>query len=148
MNAIKAQLFSGKDLQELVAALETIQNTMNYVRVKKTSLIENDAARFADEFEREYDKLVRKLYDDEKTALIASDASTKEDIAKNQDQIQSLFSEHRFEEVFSLISSDAFDKKALTKIAENNVINKREKKFVPLARPYNAFANTEFRVAA
>ena len=148
VNAIKAQLFSGKDLQELVAALETIQNTMNYVRVKKTSLIENDAARFADEFEREYDKLVRKLYDDEKTALIASDASTKEDIAKNQDQIQSLFSERRYAEVFSLIRSDALDQSALAKIAENIVINKREQKFVPLARPYNAFANTEIRVAA
>lgn len=148
VNAIKAQLFSGKDLQELVAALETIQNTMNYVRVKKTSLIENDAARFADEFEREYDKLVRKLWDDEKTALIASDASTKEDIAKNQDQIQSLFSERRYEEVFSLIRSDALDQEALAKIAQNIVINKREQKFVPLARPYNAFANTEIRVAA
>jgi predicted HNH restriction endonuclease len=141
-------LFSGVDYQELRDVIDTIQNTMNYVQVVRTSLIENDAARFADEFEREYDKLVRKLWDDEKKALIASDASTKEDIAKNQDQIQSLFSERRYEEVFSLIGSDALDQEALAKIAQNNVTNKREKKFIPLARPYNACANTEIRVAA
>jgi len=148
VNAIKAKLFSGVDYQELRDAIDTIQNTMNYVQVVRTSLIENDAARFADEFEREYDKLVRKLWDDEKKALIASDASTKEDIAKNQDQIQSLFSERRYKEVFSLIGSDALDQEALAKIAQNIVINKREQKFVPLASAYNAFANTEIRVAA
>jgi ribosomal protein L3 len=146
-NAIKAQLFSGDDYQELLDAIETIQNTMNYVRVQQTNLFENDVARFAAELDREYKKQVRKVWSEAKSAFIANSKS-KQTIAEVKEDIQAQFNAGDYKAAFSFIGSDAFDQNELWEIATRNVYKMREKKFALKASAADAFANTEIQVAA
>jgi ribosomal protein L3 len=146
-NAIKAQLFSGDEYQELLDAIETIQNTMNYVRVQQTNLFENDVARFAAELDREYKKQVRKVWSEAKSAFIANSKS-KQTIAEVKEDIQAQFNAGDYKAAFSFIGSDAFDQNELWEIATRNVYKMREKKFALKASAADAFANTEIQVAA
>ena len=147
VNAIQAQLFSGTDYQELIDAIETIQNTMNYVRVQETTLFENDAARFYSELDREYKKQVRKIWNDEKKKFIARSKCQKT-IAEVKEDIQAQFNGGDYEAAFSFIGSDAFDQSEIMNIATHNVYEKREKKFSLNASNAALFANTAIQVAA
>ena len=146
-NAIKAQLFSGNEYQELLDAIETIQNTMNYVRVKQTPLFENDSARFYDELDREYKKQVRKVWNKAKIAFIAR-TKCKVTVTEVKEDIQSLFNAGDYKAAFDFIDYDAFDQNELMNIATRNVYEMREKKFALSASAPDAFANTEIQVAA
>jgi hypothetical protein len=53
-----------------------------------------------------------------------------------------------FEEAFSAIDSDRFNRSRLYDIAEENVSKKRREKFVPKMRPHDEFANTAIQAAA
>ena len=147
VNAIKAQLFSGDDYQELIDAIETIQNTMNYVRIQETNLFENDAARFHFELNLEFKKQVRKVWSKEKSSYIANSKS-KQTIAEVKEDIQAQFNEGDYEAAFNFIGSDAFDQNELMSIATRNVYEMREKKFALKASAADAFANNEIQVAA
>ena len=147
VNAIQALLFSGTDYQELIDAIETIQNTMNYVRVQQTNLFENDAACFAAELDREYNKQVRKIWNDEKKKFIARSKCQKT-IAELKEDIQATFNEGDYKEAFSRIDSDAFDQNELMNISTRIVYEKREKKFGLKASDAALFANTAILVAA
>ena len=147
VNAIKAKMFSGEDYKELVDAIETIQNTMNYVRVQETNLFENDAARFHAELNREYNKQVRKAWNDEKKKFIARSKCEKT-IAEVKKDIQAQFNDGDYDTAFSFIGSDAFDQNKIMNIAAFNVYEKREEKFSLKTSAADAFANTEIQVAA
>ena len=146
-NAIKAQLFSGDDYQDLIDAIETIQNTMNYVRVQETDLINNDAARFYSELDREYKKQVRKVWSEAKSAFI-SNSKSKQTIAEVKEDIQAQFNAGDYKAAFSFIGSDAFDQNELMNFATRKVYEMREKKFALKASAADAFANNEIQVAA
>ena len=147
VNAIKAQMFSGTEYQELVDAIETIQNTMNYVRVQETNVFENDAARFHAELYREYNKQVRKVWNDEKKAFIAQSKS-ESTISEVKEDIQAQFNNGEYEAAFAFIGSDAFDQSKLMNTATRNVYEKREEKFGVKASAADAYANTEIQIAA
>lgn len=147
VNAIQAQLFSGNEYCELLDAIETIQNTMNYVRVQETNLFENDAARFYSELDREYKKQVRKIWNDEKKKFIARSKCQKT-ISEVKEDIQATFNVGDYKTAFSFIDSDAFDQNELMNIATRNVYEKREEKFSLKASDAALFANTAIQVAA
>ena len=146
-NALKAQLFSGNEYKELLDAIETIKNTMNYVRVKQTPLFDNDVARLFDEINREYDRQVRKVWNKAKIDFIAS-TKCKVTVAEVKEDIQEFIKEGDYAAAFSFIGSDAFDQGKLWEIAARNVHKNREEKFALSASAPDAFANTEIQVAA
>jgi hypothetical protein len=146
-NALKAQLFSGDEYQELLDAIETIQNTMNYVRVQQTSVFENDVARFHSQVERFCDRLVRKKLHDEKTAFFANCEDSSK-IALIKEALKEASADGDYDTAFALIDSEGVDYSELRNVAEETVRNLRHDKNASKATVYNAFANTEIRVAA
>lgn len=145
--AIKAQMFGGDDYQELMDAIETIQNTMNFVRVKETKVFENDTARFYGEVDREFNKQVRKVWNDEKKKLLAR-TNCKVTKSEVKEEVQATFNEGDYEAAFAYIGSDALDKNDLYNRAISNVYAKREMKFSNQVASPDAYANTEIQVAA
>ena len=161
-NAIKAQMFSGDEYQELLDAIETIKSTMNYVRVQQTNLFENDVARFAAELDREYNKQVRKsLFDGLKSSLSThrTHMSWNKDWAPehrksaatllkiDRERVEGFYATGEIEKAFSVAGVD-FDQSKLWEIATRNVHKMRETKFAMKASAADAFANTEIQVAA
>lgn len=146
-NALKAQLFSSDEYQELLDAIETIQNTMNYVRVQQTSVFENDVARFHSQVERVYHKLVRKAWNDEKTEFFTR-CKHKSTIEEVKEDIQVQFDNGDYEEAFSWIGSDAFDQGEIWSNACEKVYADREKKYVLEASSDGIFSNKEMKLAA
>jgi hypothetical protein len=146
-NAMKAQLFSGDEYQELLEAIETIQSTMNYVRVEETKVFENDVARFHSQVERVYAQLVRKTWNEEKKAFFAR-CKCKTTIAEVKEDIQTLFDNGDYKEAFSLIDSDGFDQAQLFNDAFTKVHELRERKFDENAAAAEALANKKIKIAA
>ena len=144
-NAMKADLFSSDEYEELLAALETIQNTMNYVRVQKTECFEREVSRFNDHAARVYDKLVRQTLSEQSKAYFAS-CKTKAQILKVKEELKVAADD--YDTAFALIDSDGVDCSELRKRAEDLVRNLRHDKNASKATAFNAFANTEIRVAA
>lgn len=148
VNAIKSMMFSGDDYQELLDAIEMIQNTMNHVRVVETNQFENDAARFSAEVQREFDKAVRKEFAAAKKSY-EKRASDKTMFGTfNVDELQQLMRDKDYATAFDALDSDRFDQARLYNEAVNNAYAKREKKFAPFVRPHDEYANTEIQIAA
>ena len=147
INAIKSQMFSGHDYEKLIEAVETIQNTMNYIRVSESNVFENDAARFLSEINREYNRKVRETWNKARKKFI-SQCKCERTILELKEDIQSSFKMGDYESAFSFIGSDDFDQNKIMNDATRTVYENREKKFGQNANAPDAFANTEIRTAA
>ena len=148
LNALKSGMFSGTDYEELYNAIEKIQNTLNYVRVVETNQFENDAARYVAEVDREFDKAVRKEF----SAALNSYKSRSSDKtmfgAFTKEELNQLMRDKDYATAFDALGSDRFDQARLYEEASSNVQAKRAKKFGPLVRPHDEFANTEIQSVA
>lgn len=138
--ALKSQLFTEDDYNELMNAIQTIQDTMNYVRVQKTNRYENEVARFADEVEKAMNKSIRQLFTQERKN------STVDDEAKAT--AQEAMQQRDYELAFECLNSVAFDIDEQRSEAQQAVRNKREEKFIDCANAYDACANTVIQQAA
>ena len=147
INAIKSQMFSGHDYEKLIEAVETIQNTMNYIRVSESNLIENDAARFLSEINREYNRKVRETWNKARKDFI-SHCKCDRTILELKEDIQSSFKAGNYDLAFSFIGFDDFDQNKIMNDATRTVYEIREMKFGLKANSSDAFANTEIKTAA
>lgn len=147
-NAIKCGMFSGDDYEELREAIETIQNTLNHVRVVETNQFENDAGRFYAEIEREFNKAVRSEFNAAKKSYKLNATDPTMFGAYTYEELMNLMGEKEYQTVFNALDSDRFDQTHLYNIALENAYKKREKRFGPLVRPHDQFANTSPQVAA
>lgn len=138
--ALKSRMFNEDDYNELFEAIETIQNTMNYVRVRETSRYENEVACFVSDVEKEMNKAIRKLFNEEKKNSTAS--------ALTKDQAAIAMSERDFEKAFAILNSNAFDREQQRSAAQKTVRNNREEKFINAANTYDACANTAIQKVA
>lgn len=132
--ALKSQLFDERDYNELFAAIEKIQNTMNYVRVQKTNRYENEVACFVSDVEKEMNQSIRKLFSSE---LKKSNVS-----ALTKEQATSAMRERDFEKAFAILSCNTLDLEQQRLDAQKKVRNSREEKFISAANTYDACANT------
>ena len=66
----------------------------------------------------------------------------------NVDELQQLMRDKDYATAFDALDSDRFDQARLYNEAVNNAYAKREKKFGPLVRPHDEFANTAIQIAA
>jgi hypothetical protein len=148
INAIKGGKFSGSEYGELRDLIEEIQNRLNYVRIVESSELDNDAAQFAVELEREFDRVVRKEFSDAKKEHLSRAKDTTQFGQYTKADVNDLMKSKNFEEAFSAINSDRFNRSRLYDIAEENVSKKRREKFVPKMRPHDEFANTAIQAAA
>lgn len=139
-NAIKSSLFSEDDYNELLIAVQNIQDTMNYVRVLKSARYESEVARFHDDVEREVNKLIRKVFAKEKQSSSAS--------IKNKNLATDLMHDRKYTDAFDTLKATTLDIDGIRTEAQKNVRNKREEKFIHLASDYDAFANTAILQAA
>jgi hypothetical protein len=148
INAIKGGKFSGSEYSQLRDLIEEIQNRLNYVRIVESSELDNDAAQFAVELEREFDRVVRKEFSDAKKEHRSRAKDTTQFGQYTKADVNDLMRSKNFEEAFSAIDSDRFNRSRLYDIAEENVSKKRREKFVPKMRPHDEFANTAIQAAA
>lgn len=138
--ALKSQLFNEDDYNELMNVIQTIQDTMNYVRVQKTNRFENEVARFTDDVEKAMNKSIRKLFTqerknstvDEEGKAFASEAMQDRDYVT----------------AFDYLNSIALDLDEQRSEAQTTVRQKREEKFLDVANAYDACANTAIKTAA
>lgn len=147
INAIKSQMFSGHDYEKLIEAVETIQNTMNYIRVSESNVFENDAARFLSEINREYNRKVRETWNKARKEFI-SQCKCEKTILELKEDIQSSFKSGDYASAFSFIGFDGFDQNEIMNEATHAVYEIREKKFGQKANSSDAFANTAIKTAA
>ena len=138
--ALKSQLFTEDDYNELMNAIQTIQDTMNYVRVQKTNRYENEVARFADEVEKAMNKSIRQLFTQERKN------STVDDEAKAA--ANEAMSDRYYDIAFAFLNSNALNVDEQRSAAQNAVRNKREEKFIDSANACDACANTAIQQAA
>lgn len=148
VNAIKSGMFSGSDYQELHDAIETIQNTLNHVRVVETNQFDNEAARFYAEIEREFDKVTRAEFNAAKKSYKKRTKDKTLFGPYTAEELAQLMREKDYATAFDALDSDRFDQSRLYNAAINNAYKKREKKFGPLVRPHDEYANTEIKSAA
>lgn len=148
INAIKSGNFDGSDYAELRDLIEEIQDRLSHVRVTETSELDNDAARFAAEIEREFDKAVRKEFTEAKKVYAESAKDKNLFGSYTKDELNDLMRSKNFEEAFAAIGSDRFDRNHFDNIAHEEVSKKRRDKFVPKMRPHDEFANTAIQTAA
>lgn len=148
VNAIKCGIFTGDDYEELREAIETIQNTLNHVRVTETNQFENDAARFCAEIEREFDRLTREEFNEAKKRYKKQAKDKSMMGIYSEDELNFLMHNKEYETAFGALGSDQFDQTRLYNEAIKKVYEKRQKKFGPLVRPHNEFANTALQTAA
>jgi hypothetical protein len=148
INAIKGGNFCGSDYSELRDLIEEIQNRLNHIRVVETSELDNDAAQFAVELEREFDRAVRKEFSEAKKVYQKSAKDKNLFGFYTKDELNDLMKSKNFEEAFSAIDSDRFDQNSLWAKAEQEVSKKRRAKFIPKIRPHDEFANTAIQAAA
>lgn len=148
INAIKSGKFDGSDYAELRDLVEEIQDRLSHVRVTETSELDNDAARFAAEIEREFDKAVRKEFTEAKKVYAKSAKDKNLFGSYTKDELNDLMKSKNFEEAFAAIGSDLFDRNRLWAKAEQEVSKKRRDNFLPKMRPQNEFANTAIQIAA
>ena len=146
INAIKSRMFS--DYQELRDAIETIQDTLNHVRVVETDQFENDAARFSAEVARELDKVTRKEFNAAKKSYKKRAHNKKLFGTYSEEELRTLMREKDYQTAFDVLDSDRFDQSRLYDQALKNVYEKREKKFGLLVRPHDEYANTATQCAA
>ncbi|WP_430465941.1 hypothetical protein [Tabrizicola sp.] len=135
INAIKGGNFCGSDYDELRDLIEKIQNRLNYIRVVESSELDNDTAQFGVELEREFNRAVRKEFVKAKAEYLtyAKDKTLFGPYTK--DELNDLMKSKNFEEAFSAIGSDRLDQSRLWEKAEQEVSEKRRKKFIPQMRP-------------
>ena len=148
INAIKSGKFDGSDYAELRDLVDEIQDRLSHVRVTETSELDNDAARFAAEIEREFDKAVRKEFTEAKKVYAKSAKDKNLFGSYTKDELNYLMKSKNFEEAFAAIGSDLFDRNRLWDKAEQEVSKKRRDNFLPKMRPQNEFANTAIQIAA
>ncbi|NBT30983.1 MAG: hypothetical protein EBT13_03510 [Rhodobacteraceae bacterium] len=148
INAIKGGKFCGSEYSELRDLIEEIQNRLNHIRVVESSELDNDAAQFAVELEREFDRVVRNEFSDAKKDYVSRAKDKNRFGLYTKEELNDLMKSKNFEEAFSAIDSDLFDRSRLYDIAQDNVSKKRRDKFVPKMRPHDEFANTAIQVAA
>lgn len=148
INAIKGGKLCGSEYSELRDLIEEIQNRLNHIRVVESSELDNDAAQFAVELEREFDRIVRKEFSDAKAEYLSRAKDKNRFGQYKKEELNDLMKSKNFEEAFSAIDSDRFDRSRLYDIAEDNVSKKRREKYVPKMRPHDEFANTAIQIAA
>lgn len=138
--ALKSQLFNEDDYNELMNAIQTIQDTMNYVRVQKTNRFENEVARFTDDVEKAMSKSIRKLFTQErKNSTVGEEAKVfATEAMKERDYVAA----------FDFLNSIALDLDEQRSEAQNTVREKREEKFLEVVNAYDACANTVIKTAA
>jgi parvulin-like peptidyl-prolyl isomerase len=138
--ALKSQLFNEDDYNELMNAIQTIQDTMNYVRVQKTNRFENEVARFTDDVEKAMNKSIRQLFTQERKN------STVDEEAKAS--ATEAMQERDYATAFDCLNSIALDLDEQRSEAQTTVRQKREEKFLDVANAYDACANTAIQTAA
>lgn len=137
INAIKSGNFDGCAYAELRNLIEEIQDRLNHVRVVESSELDNDAAQFAVELEREFDRIVRKEFSDAKKDYLSRAKDKNRFGQYTKEELNDLMKSKNFEEAFSAIDSDEFDRNRLWNKAEQEVSKKRRDKFVPKMRPHD-----------
>jgi hypothetical protein len=138
--ALKSQLFGEDEYNELMNAIQIIQDTMNYVRVQKTNRYENEVARFSDEVEKQMNKNIRKLFAEERKNSKADD--------ENKAIAQEAMQERDYEFAFECLRSIALDIDMQRSKAQSEVRKKREEKFNDKANDYDAYANTDIQAVS
>lgn len=152
-SAMKAGEFD--EYSELHEAVQSIQDTIKYVRVVETAFFENEAARLMNDVQNKFQSIATKLVNDE---MRKYRVRNKNNFAINSvyglytsDEMNQLKREGRFADALEAMGvSDKFDQEKLYQEAHSLVLKAREEKFKEKLSAIKAFAfaNTDVQAAA
>lgn len=144
INAIRSQVADQEDYEYLLSTLHALSQRVPYIKIEVNDLLTKDLEKHSKETDREYERVVRKAFIDERTRYLNRIKRKCGKVYHNKrksevcEESNFLIRDKDYKGAFEYIESDQFDQEKFILEAERKICERREKRFGQrVSEPYS-----------
>lgn len=144
INAIRSEVADQADYEYLLSTLQELSQRVPYIKIKVNDLLTKDIEKHSKEMYREYERVVRKAFIDERTRYLNRVKRTCDSVYHKKrkkevyEESNDLLLDKEYSRAFECVESDQFDQAKFLSEAQTKVSARREARFGQrVSEPYS-----------